>query len=208
MLKIFTIYQKMATILAAIYDGIKNNVELPKYSVIENHAAIEIRDYSPIIVAETEVSGERKTAINKGFRIIADYIFGSNISSQKVSMTAPVIQQAYEKISMTAPVIQEGGNNLSWKVQFIMPSKYTMATLPKPKSDLVILKEIPLKRYVVIQFSGLSSQDLLEIKQKKLESFIAERHLTSIAKPIYAFYNPPWTLPFLRRNEVMIEIKK
>jgi hypothetical protein len=80
-----------------------SNVEQPKYNVVESSSNIEVRDYEPMIVAEAEVSGERREAIGKGFRIIADYIFGNNNAAQKVRMTAPVTQQGSEKIAMTAP---------------------------------------------------------------------------------------------------------
>ena len=193
-------------ILAASLAGpIMSNVEQAKYDVFGTHEAIEIRDYAPMIVAEVSVSGDRKKAIGDGFRMIADYIFGNNISSQKVAMTAPVIQQPSEKIAMTAPVPQQGGEGL-WAVQFVMPSDYTMQTLPKPNNPNVILKEIAKKRFAVIRFSGLARANSLAAHTKELEAFILENNLQTVSEPTYAFFNPPWTLPFLRRNEVMIEI--
>jgi len=195
-------------ILAGLLTGpIMSNVEQAKYDVFETHGAIEIRDYAPMIVAEVSVSGARKKAIGDGFRLIADYIFGNNISSQKVAMTAPVIQQPSEKIAMTAPVTQQGGGGL-WDVQFVMPSDYTMQTLPKPNNPDVILKEIAGKRFAVIRFSGLARANSLAAHTKELEAFILENKLQTVSEPTYAFFNPPWTLPFLRRNEVMIEIKR
>jgi hypothetical protein len=195
-------------VLAALLTGpIMSNVEQAKYDVIETHGAIELRDYAPMIVAEVSVPGDRGKAIGDGFRLIADYIFGNNISSQKVSMTAPVIQQPSEKIAMTAPVTQQGGEGL-WDVQFVMPSDYTMQTLPKPNNPDVILKEIVGKRFAVIRFSGLARANSLAAHTKELEAFILENNLQTVSEPTYAFFNPPWTLPFLRRNEVMIEIKK
>ena len=130
---------------------IVSNVEHPKYTLIERSGNIEIRDYAPMIVAETEVTGERREAISKGFRIIADYIFGNNTAAQKVPMTAPVAQQASETIAMTAPVTQAGGDN-TWRVRFIMTSKYKMETLPKPNNPAIELREIPEKRFAVIRF--------------------------------------------------------
>jgi hypothetical protein len=195
-------------ILAALLTGpIMSNVEQAKYDVIESHGAIELRDYYPMIVAEVSVQGDREKAIGDGFRLIADYIFGNNISSQKVSMTAPVIQQPSEKIAMTAPVTQQGGEEL-WSVRFVMPSDYTMQTLPKPNNPDVILKEIVGKRFAVIRFSGLARGNRLAAHTKELEAFILENNLQTVSEPTYAFFNPPWTLPFLRRNEVMIEINR
>lgn len=197
----------VAVIGAAAWGPIVSNVEQAKYEIVESHSAIEIRDYAPMIVAEAEVSGERKEAINKGFRIIADYIFGNNAPKQNVAMTAPVIQQPAEKIAMTAPVTQEGAGN-SWKVRFVMPASYTMDTLPKPNNDAVKLEKVPGKRFAVIRFSGMAGEDSLKEHTDTLNSFISDKKLRPLSQATYAFFNPPWTLPFLRRNEVMIEIDK
>lgn len=192
---------------AALSGNIMSNVEQAKYDVVEEQDNIEIRDYAPMIIAEVEVSGERKEAINKGFRLIADFIFGNNAPAQKVAMTAPVLQQPNQKIAMTAPVTQQGEGN-SWKVRFVMPANYTMATLPKPNNNAVQLHEIAGKRFAAIRFSGMASEESLQEKTDKLNNFIAGKKLIAVSAPTYAFFNPPWTLPFLRRNEVMIEIAK
>jgi effector-binding domain-containing protein len=195
----------VALLGAALWGPIVSNVEHPEYKVAKRIGNIEIRDYEPMIVAETEVTGERREAISKGFRIIADYIFGNNTESGKVAMTAPVTQQGSEKIAMTAPVTQQGEGR-SWRVRFIMPSKYTMETLPKPNNPAVALQEIPAKRFAAIRFSGMGREDSLKRHAKELNDFLSAENLTPISPPTYAFYNPPWTLPFLRRNEVLIEI--
>ncbi len=191
----------------ALWGPVVSSVEQPKYKVVESDQSIEIRDYAAMIVAEADVSGERDKAISEGFRIIADYIFGNNLSSQKVAMTAPVTQQASEKIAMTAPVTQQGEGN-SWQVRFIMPASYTMETLPKPKNPAVKLKEIDGKRFAVIRFSGFAGEDSLKRHTDQLTEFVRAKKLTTVAAPTYAFYNPPWTLPFLRRNEVMLEVAR
>ena len=190
---------------AVLWGPIVSNVEQPKYSVVASEKDIEIRNYAPVIVAETEVAGERDNAISGGFRTIADYIFGNNLSSQKVAMTAPVTQQASEKIAMTAPVTQQGNGN-TWQVRFVMPASYTMDTLPKPKNPAVKLKEIEGKRFAVIRFSGMAGEDSLKRHTDELEAYLRSKNLQSLSAPAYAFYNPPWTLPLLRRNEVMIEV--
>jgi hypothetical protein len=188
-----------------LWGPIVSNVEQPKYKTVESSGNIEIRDYAPMIVAEAEVSGDRRDAIGKGFRVIADYIFGKNTTAQKVPMTAPVTQQGSEKIAMTAPVTQQGDGN-TWRVRFIMPSSYTMETLPKPNNPAVELKQIGAKRYAVIRFSGMAGEDSLKRYTEELNAFIGAKKLTPLSAPTYAFFNPPWTLPFLRRNEVMVEI--
>ena len=189
----------------ALWGPIVSNVEQSKYQVVESSGNIEIRDYAPMIVAEVEMPGERRDAIGKGFRVIADYIFGNNTTAQKVPMTAPVTQLDSQEIAMTAPVTQQGDGN-TWRVRFIMPSSYTMGTLPKPHNPAVTLKEIAAKRYAVIRFSGMAGEDSLKRRTKELNDWVSTKNLTPVSEPIYAFYDPPWTLPFLRRNEVMVEI--
>jgi hypothetical protein len=184
---------------------VSNSVEQAKYDVTASAGNIQIRDYAPHIVAEVEVLGEREASINQGFRLIADYIFGNNTASAKVAMTAPVIQQPNEKVAMTAPVIQQGSGN-EWKVQFVMPSRYNMNTLPKPNNDAVKLHEISDTRFAVIRFSDVADTESLKRQTDKLNEFIVAKKLVAISQPSFAFFNPPWTLPFLRRNEVMIQI--
>jgi hypothetical protein len=195
----------VVAVSAAARGLVVSNVEQARYTVAETRGNIELRDYAPMIVAEAEVSGERKEAIQQGFRMIADYIFGNNISAQKVAMTAPVTQQASEKIAMTAPVTQQGGGN-SWNVRFVMPANYTLATLPKPKNDAVKLKEISGKRFAAIRFAGMGGDESLKQHTDELNQFLKEHQLEAVSTPTYAFFNPPWTLPFLRRSEVMVEI--
>jgi SOUL heme-binding protein len=195
-----------AVVVAVIAWGlVVSNVEHAKYEVVESHGDFQIRDYAPMIVAETETFGERKEAINQGFRVIADYIFGNNSGKQNVAMTAPVIQQPEEKIAMTAPVTQEGGNG-RWTVRFVMPGNYTMDTLPKPNNAAVRLESIPGKRFAAIRFSGTAGDASLEDHTDELNAFIRDKRLKPLSPPTYAFFNPPWTPPFLRRNEVMIEV--
>jgi hypothetical protein len=192
---------------AAAWGPIVSNVEQPKYQTVETADNIEIRDYAPVIVAEIDVSGERKKALGEGFRAIAGYIFGNNLSSQKVAMTAPVTEEASEKIAMTAPVTQEGDGE-TWRVRFVMPAKYSMDTLPKPANPAVKLKEIAAKRFAVIRFSGWAGDENLKRRTDELEAFMKANNLKALSAPVHAYYNPPWTLPFLRRNEVLIEIAR
>lgn len=187
---------------------IMSDVEHPKYKVISSKGNIEVREYLPMIIAEVVVKGERKQAINEGFRLLADYIFGNNKVQRKINMTAPVQQQAdNKKIAMTAPVQQQQEND-TWKVSFVMPSEYNMKTLPIPNDDQVVLKEIPAIQFIVIRFSGMNSDKNIAKHMKRLMQHIQENDIRTSETPKYAFYNPPWTLPFMRRNEIMLEIKQ
>jgi SOUL heme-binding protein len=193
-------------LLTGVLSGtILSNVEQPKYEVVAAENNIEVRNYSSMIVAEVEVSGDRDVAIQEGFRLIADYIFGNNSSGQKVAMTSPVTQQAGEKIAMTAPVTHQGDGG-GWRVRFVMPDTYTLETLPKPNNVAVMLKKISGGQRAVIRFSGLAEKESLARYTEKLGQFMISKGLKSASTPTYAFYNPPWTLPFLRRNEVMVEL--
>ncbi len=181
----------------------------PAFTVSDSVDAIELRDYAPALAAEVQVKGERKEAINQGFRLIADFIFGNNTAQTKVAMTTPVIQQAAsQKIAMTTPVIQQGEGG-AWVVQFIMPKEYTAETLPKPNNKEVKIKPIPARQMAVIRFSGSTKDDhKIAEKTAELEAYIVTKKLKTKGAPVLAFYDPPWTLPFLRRNEVMLEVSK
>ena len=200
---------------------VSRTVEQPAYAIESADGAIEIRRYAPMIVAEVEVSGEREAAINAGFRSIAAYIFGANVprrvtgsagpanaGGEKIAMTAPVLQQGTaesETIAMTAPVLQQG-DGITWTVRFVMPAQYTLDTLPRPTDPAVRLREIPGKRHAAIRFSGLNTPETLVARTDELSAAIRARGLVPASAPVYAFYDPPWTLPFLRRNEVLVEV--
>ncbi len=191
-------------IIGAVLAGpIMSDVEQAKYTVVSQDGDIEIRDYAPMIVAETVVSGERSQAISQGFKIIADYIFGNNQGSQKVAMTAPVMQNRSETIPMTAPVTQQG-NDTGWIVRFVMPASYTLSSLPQPKNSAVKIVMMTSQKFAVIRFSGTATSELLAEKQNQLVDYMRKNNLTVLGDATFAFYNPPWTLPFLRHNEVMI----
>ena len=184
-----------------------NNVEQPNYGVLSSSTDdIEIRRYAPMVIAEVEVRGAREEAISDGFRLLADYIFGNNTTQQDIAMTAPVQQQANKKIAMTAPVQQQSSGN-RWKVSFVMPAEYSLATLPEPNNEQVKLKQIPAKDFIAIQFSGTNSKQNITKHDRQLRQYIERNNIQTLGTPKYAFYNPPWTLPFMRRNEVMIEIE-
>ena len=194
-------------IVGVLAGPVMSDVEKPDYKVIQSEQNIEIRQYEPMIIAEVEVDGKREDAIGDGFRLLADYIFGNNTVQQVISMTAPVQQKENQKIAMTAPV-QQQSTGKSWLMSFVMPSKYSMDSLPKPNNDRVRLKEILTTKFVVVDFSGTNSNENIAEHEKQLLNYIEANKLKITGSPKYAFYNAPWTLPFMRRNEVMIEINQ
>jgi len=181
-------------------------IEEAPYTVVKKDNKFEIRDYDSYIIAETSVTGDIEDAGSKAFGRLFKYISGNNKARAKVAMTSPVTQKADgEKIKMTAPVEQQKAKD-SWKVSFVMPSSYTMETIPKPDDSKIILKEVPARRIAAIRYSGTwSKQRYLEHKLK-LESWISTNNLTTEGDVIWAKYNPPFTPWFLRRNEVLIPI--
>ncbi len=194
--------------LWVLFAGTVMATEEPKFTVLEKSGAFELRDYNSKIVAETLVSGSFDKSSNAGFKLIADYIFGNNTSrsgvSQEISMTTPVaMEPKSEKVSMTAPVSMEQTDG-QWLVHFVMPSKYTLETLPKPNNPAVTLREVPASRYAVMVFSGLVDEDKIATKTTELMAWLDNKGITAIGKPELARYNPPWTLPFLRRNEIIV----
>ncbi len=206
-MKIVIIVLVVVIILAAFSGSIMSQVEQPKYEVLMSKGDIEVREYPRMILAEVQVAGERKEAIRQGFKILADYIFGNNSSRKKMEMTAPVTNELSEKVSMTAPVMQEQGAQ-KWKISFVMPAEYSLDTLPKPNSADVTIISRPARCFAVIRFSSLANDVSIKLHTEELESYISAQKLHSIGGAVLAFYNPPWTLPFLRRNEVMMEIDR
>ena len=178
-------------------------IEKPNYTVVMSEDKFEVREYPPMMLAEVKVTGNRDQAANRGFRKLAAFIFGDNTPNSKIAMTAPVMQKPEsQKIAMTAPVMQTPNANGKWTVNFMMPSEYSMETLPKPTDgDIRIYMSEPY-RTVSIRFSGRGKMKNLNKHQAKLDEFVAAQGLKIVGGPEYAFYNGPFVPPFLRRNEV------
>lgn len=183
-------------------------VEEPAWTLVHREGAFEIRDYSPTVIAETEVSGARGAAINAGFRRLARFIFGGNEPNRSIAMTAPVAQRRDgERIAMTAPVAQTRSER-AWIVTFYMPPGATLEAMPRPLDPSVRLSKAPAQRVAVLRFSGFATQGNLDEHAERLRQRIAERGEQPAGPLTYAFYNPPWTPPWSRRNEVMLELAR
>jgi SOUL heme-binding protein len=187
--------------------------EEPKYDVISTDGDFELRQYAPMVIAETWVSGTQDEASSKGFRAIAGYIFGDNkragAASEKIAMTAPVTmekQNASEKIAMTAPVTMDKQGE-RWRMHFVMPSQYKLADLPTPNNPEVKLREVPSTKVAAIRFSGFAGEEKVATKTALLNEWVRKQGLTAANTPQLARYNAPWTPPFLRRNEVLLEVR-
>jgi hypothetical protein len=196
---------------AAFNYFIMKDVKTPTYTVVKTFKNIEFRQYAPMLVAEVNASGNRNEAASRGFKILADFIFGNNhtnnSSAEKIKMTAPVLQQPTQKIAMTAPVLQTKKQNEQWQIKFIMPQHYTLDSLPRPNNESIHIVQIPSKKMLAIRFSGSDSIHNLDKHQAQLEQFIVAHQIKTLGEFEYAFYNPPWTLPAQRRNEILVEVE-
>ena len=181
-------------------------IEEPKFSLVFKEGAFELRDYAQMIVAEVTVAGDQNEASRKGFRLLAGYIFGGNRARAKIAMTAPVTKISIgQTLAMTAPVTQteEKGD---WLVRFTMPDQYVLADLPVPDNPAVTLKALPAVRLAVLRFGGLAGAAGVAKATAKLLGIIRARGLAPAGPSSLARYNPPWTLWFLRRNEILLPV--
>ncbi len=184
-------------------------IEHPQYTVLKKHRGYEIREYDAYLAAEVDVEGTQKESLSRGFKLLFDYISGSNEKQVSIKMTAPVLQQGEEKserIAMTAPVMQEQREE-SFVVSFMMPSNYTFDTLPVPKGQEVKIVQREKKKAAVLRFAGYATDERIKKKQERLKKYLDENGYQAISSFQLALYNPPWTPPFMRRNEVIYEVK-
>ncbi|MGZ6039000.1 MAG: SOUL family heme-binding protein [Phenylobacterium sp.] len=214
-----SITETAVAILAAIGGtfGIRAGTEEPRYTVVERVGAVEIRQYGPRLAAETTVSGDAEVARNAGFRAVAGYIFGDNAAKSAIAMTAPVAQTGGhptgggrpETIAMTAPVAQAAVPEASgqWRIQFFMPARYTRETLPEPKDPRVRIVEVPAQTYAVLRFGGSRTGPEVARQTARLDGALAASRWRASGPSTAWFYDPPWTPPFLRRNEVAAPVK-
>jgi hypothetical protein len=178
-------------------------IESPKYEVLKRYDDLEVRRYPAFVVAETEVSGSRGDAGNEAFRRLGGYIFGANTASSKIDMTAPVAQS--QKIDMTSPVTQTA-SGATWKIQFSMPAKWTLQTLPTPNDARVTLREVKERVVAVVKYSGTWSEANYQEHLDLLQRGLAREGLTTTGEPTWARYDPPFKPWFLRTNEIHLEL--
>lgn len=196
-----------AALLAAtaIASDAATKYEEPNYKSTLKEGQFEVREYPSGIAASVEVNNGDKAA-NEAFKILAGFIFGKNKSKQKIAMTVPVTEAVVaEKIAMTAPVTTKTSAD-KMVMTFYMPSKYTMESLPEPSDSRIQISQTAVRKYAVVKFSGLATKRALKQQEEKLRTWMKEKNLEGTGDALDAFYNPPWTLPFLRRNEIWISL--
>ncbi len=198
----------MATLLGSLLlsacsvFGVRGGTEEPRHRVAERLGNVEIRRYAPRLAAETSVAGDAASARGEGFRRLAGYIFGGNQGRTRIDMTAPVAQSS-ERIAMTAPVAQApdaGG----WVIRFFLPA--SLADAPRPNDDRVRIVPVGAETMAVLRFGGVATDAAIASQRATLLATLAGTQWHPAGDPVTWFYDPPWTLPPLRRNEVAVPV--
>ncbi len=213
MLSQFTAILSSVALAACSVVGIRETDE-PRFTVVAPLGdSVQIREYGPRVAAETVVAGDEIAARNIGFQRLAGYIFGGNTTRAKIDMTAPVAQapaasnaSAGATIAMTAPVAQDRTPGGGWRIRFFMPSQYALADLPAPNDKSVVLAEVPAETYAVLRFSGARDGEAISARQRELISVLSTSRWQPVGDAVAWFYDPPWTIPALRRNEVAVPV--
>ena len=191
---ILLIFSVLVMCLMAAWYLVPKFLEQPSYKVVQKDGNIEIRLYDSILLQSVSASGDQYQALRKGFRPLVTYISAKKRDGDKISMTAPVMQLP-------------GDTQDNWIISFSMPSKYDASSLPAPNNEQVFTETIGPTKAAVIRFSGNADEKLLAQKTEQLSDWLEKAAFTAKSKPRYMFYNDPSTPPFLRRNEVFIEIE-
>lgn len=194
-----------SVVLGCTVMGVRNSEEA-SYTLLYEENNFQIRLYDQSLVAQTQTTGGYKESGNEAFRHLAGYIFGRNQTQKNLEMETPVLEKSqYEKIAMTVPVYQQEDSN-HWTMTFVLPSKYTLETIPKPLDENIEIKMLPARKVATIRYTGRINLKKIEDNTVKLQSWLELKDYTPNSKAYSAAYDPPWTIPFLRRNEIHIEI--
>ena len=199
----------MAAILSSILlgacsvIGIRSGTEEPPFTVLDRTGLVEVREYGARVAAETAVDQAEVAARSEGFGRLAGYIFGRNAGSAKIAMTAPVAQQPGQTLAMTAPVAQDGS-----VIRFFLPAGVTVASAPRPLDDRVRIVDVPAEMVAVLRFSGSTGPDAVAARKAELMGALPATAWVAVDVPFAWFYDPPWTLPPLRRNEVAVLVRR
>ena len=162
--------------------------EQPAYTVLEKDGDFEIRHYEKTLLAQVTESGARQTALEKGFHRLADYIFGC-------------------KMAMTAPVFHEEKNG-NWLISFLISSKYNLDNVPRPEDSNIKITEKDAKEVAVVTYSGTNTDDKMQDCKAQLQAWIQARKIKEVSDFYFAQYDPPFAIPVLKRNEVMVKIDR
>ena len=190
---------------AALYFFREKSAEEPDYRALESDGDHQIRDYPALIVAETVVEGSRRDALDRGFSILADYLFARSREGQKLEMTVPVVQDGGDPMASDPPLFDDDLEGAAWRTRFVMPAGRSPDELPEPPEGIELV-ELPPRKVAVVSFSGRATDRLLAEQEDRLRGWLAKRGVKSDAEPEFAFYNSPMIPGPLRRNEVWLAL--
>jgi hypothetical protein len=186
--------------------GIRSSEE-PSYRVLSEDGDIQIRLYQPMLIAETAIEADYSQAGKIGFNRLARYIFGGNVQNKEMSMTTPVFRESIGQLETKNEATQHAPNNNKWLMSFVMPPSFDLTTLPEPSDPLVIIESITAKKVATLRYAGSLNQERMTEYSQILSAWLDERHIKPLSSPRSAAYDPPWTIPSLRRNEIHIDIE-
>ena len=192
--------------------------EESQYRVVLAEDDFEVRAYEAFAVAWTTAPGSFDDAVETGFRRLFRYITGANVSASDIEMTAPVLTEpeSLEAGAIVAapqgeedgdaPATLAGADIGGWSIGFVLPAGYTAATAPVPADADIFVNDVAARCVASIRFSGRLSDEAGEAERQTLARWIEARGLVHAGDWQMAGYNPPWTIPMLRRNEVLVTL--
>jgi hypothetical protein len=180
--------------------------EEPAYEVVDRLGSVEVRRYGSRFAAQTRVEGAGDEAMNRAFFILAGYIFGGNKRKQDIAMTAPVAMESSQKLAMTAPVAMEGDGAQGLTMRFFLPADITPDNAPEPNDQRVKLVTVPEETLAALRFTGGWSEASIDARKQELLAALKGSRWKQHGAPFTQFYDPPFTIPFLRRNEVAVRV--
>ena len=195
-------------VFAAAFSSFAFAIEKPEYEVIVVDGPVEYRLYQSFIVAETEIVDVEswKDASSEGFRRLFKYITGDNNGEEKIAMTAPVQQSKLQaedvRFNQAEPLTGQSG----WTVSFMLPSMYSMVDVPTPEDERIEIRIVPEKLVAAIRYSGRWTTRNFDKYESRLMAALLEGNVEVLGESETAFYNPPFVPPFMRRNEILVEV--
>lgn len=191
--------------------GVRSGYEQPRYDVVARPTeTLEVRRYAPRVAAEARVdASDGDEGRSAAFRLLFDYVSGANRENARIDMTSPVeTAQASRKIAMTVPVETGGPSKGPVTMRFFLPIAQGVDSAPEPLDPHVRIVEVPEQTLAVLRFSGFRDQESVSVKKRELLSVLASTPWQAASEPVAYFYDPPWTLPFFRRNEVVVAVTR
>jgi hypothetical protein len=182
--------------------GVRSGTEEPAFDRLAMQGEVEIRRYAPRLAAETRVAADEMASRSEGFSRLAGYIFGGNAGAARIAMTAPVAQTP-TRIAMTAPVAQSAAPD-GHVIRFFLPA--ALREPPAPNDPRVSIVTVPAETLAVLRFTGSTAPEAVAGARARLMAALGSGPWQAMGEPVAWFYDPPWTIPALRRNEVAVPV--